>query len=43
MLATGAGSTGDEREDLEEDWFGTIGSDQERAAWITAHPEQFRS
>jgi hypothetical protein len=43
MLATGAGSTGDEREDLEEDWFGTIGSDQERAAWITAHPDQFRS
>jgi len=43
MLATGQGATGEDREDLEEDWFGTIGSDQERAAWITAHPDQFRS
>ena len=34
---------GDDREDLEEDWFGEVGSNAERAAWITAHPNQFRS
>jgi hypothetical protein len=43
LLASGSEANADDREDLEEDWFGTIGSDAERAAWITAHPEAFRS
>ena len=43
LLADGPEDDADDRKDLEEDWFGTIGSDAERAAWITAHPEAFRS
>jgi hypothetical protein len=43
FLASDADAGGNDREDLEEDWFGTIGSDAERVAWITSHPEAFRS
>ena len=43
MVQSDAAPDAGDREDLEEDWFGTIGSDADRAAWITAHPEAFRS
>jgi hypothetical protein len=33
----------DGKDDLEEDWFGEVGSNDERAAWIRAHPEAFRA
>jgi hypothetical protein len=42
-VALADGIDEDGQDDLEEDWFGEVGSNEERAAWIRAHPEAFRA